>query len=175
MQAIAWSLAAAVLSALLALFVQRRLAPFPLVMGIVVVLFGGYSLVTHEATAYMMQHTLYYGIGGVLLVYGLLRGKSFLKPMFDNLFALTDHGWMILTRRWACLFFLLAGGNEWVWRTMPEAVWAHYKLGMTVSITLFGLWQLRLARRERLPNASRWGLKIRDDDGFTMSSRASSR
>ncbi len=161
MSAIFWSLVATVIVVLLSIMVQRRCPLFPLVMCAVVVSFGGYSLITDEPAAFIFQHTIYYGAGGLILIVGLLNGKILLKPLFDNLFALTDHGWMTLTRRWAALFLLLAFGNEWVWRTMSESAWATYKLGMTLTITLFGLWQLRLARRERLPEASRWGFKIR--------------
>ena len=161
MSAIFWSLVATVVAVLLSIMIQRRCPLFPLVMSAVVVSFGGYSLKTDEPTAFIFQHTLYYGVGGLILIVGLLNGKILLKPLFDNLFALTDRGWITLTRRWATLFLLLAFGNEWVWRTMSESTWATYKLGMTFTIMLFGLWQLRLSRRERLPEASRWGFKIR--------------
>lgn len=157
---IAWSLVTTLLAVLLGRIVQRRWALFPLIMTASFLLFGCYSLLTHSPTAFIIQHTLYYGMGSVILMGGLLRQKSLLKPLFDNLFALTDDGWMMLARRWAVLFFLLATGNEVVWRTMSVSDWAVYKVGMTVSITVFGLWQLRLARRERLPNANDWGLKI---------------
>ena len=161
MSAILWSLLATVVAVGLAVFFQRRCPWFPLVMCFVVVVFCGYSLLTQDPQAFVIQHTLYYGLGGVTLAIGWIRGTALLKPLFENLFALTDNGWLILTRRWATLFLLLAVGNEWVWRTMTESSWVVYKMAMTLTVTLFGLWQLRLARRERLPEASLWGLKIR--------------
>lgn len=161
MSAILWSLIATLVALVLAILIQRRCPLFPLAMSIVVVIFGGYSLITQEPTAFVFQHTVYYGLGSVLLIIGVLNGKSFLKPLFDNLFALTDRGWIILARRWAFLFMLLACGNELVWRTLSESTWAVYKLAMTLTVTGFGLWQLRVARRERLPQANRWGFKIR--------------
>jgi intracellular septation protein len=157
---IAWSLIATVLAVLLGRIIQHRWALFPLFMTGSFLIFGSYSLHTQSPAAFIIQHTLYYGTGGILLVAGLIKQKSLLKPLFDNLFALTDHGWRILARRWAVLFFILAAGNEVVWRTLPVSDWALYKISMTVSITVFGLWQLRLARRERLPDANEWGLKI---------------
>ncbi len=160
MSAIFWSLVATVVVVLLSMIVQRRCPIFPLVMCILVVSFGSYSLITDEPTAFIFQHTIYYGAGGLILIIGLLNEKILLKPMFDNLFALTDRGWITLTRRWAILFLLLALGNEWVWRTMSESAWATYKMGMTFTIMLFGLWQFRVSRRERLPEASRWGFKV---------------
>lgn len=161
MPAIFWSLVATVIVVILAILIQRRWPFFPLVMCVVVLIFGGYSLLMRDPLAFIVQHTIYYGIGGLILMIGLANGKSLLKPLFENLFALTDHGWTILTWRWAMLFFVLASGNELVWRTMSHAAWTNYKLGMTITVTAFGLWQLRLARRERLPEASAWGLKIR--------------
>lgn len=161
MSAILWTVVATIITVGLAVFIQQRYPLFPLVMCFVVTLFGGYSLITKEPSAFVFQHTLYYGIGGILLVIGLMNGKSVLKPLFDNLFSLTDRGWLILAKRWSFFFILVACGNEWVWRTMSESAWASYKLGMTISVTIFGLSQLRLARRERLPDASGWGFKIR--------------
>ena len=126
----------------------------------VTVIFGGYSLLTQEPTAFVFQHTLYYGLGCLLLSLGLINGKSLLKPLFENLFAISDRGWIILARRWAFLFFLIACGNELVWGTMSASAWATYKLGITITVTTFGLWQFRLVRRERLPNSTTWGLKL---------------
>jgi intracellular septation protein len=161
MTGIAWSLTATVVVLVLGILVQRRLAWFPIAMSCSFLGFGGHSLATLSPVAFMFQHTLYYGVGGILLTVGLIQKKSFLKPLFDNLFAVTDKGWLILARRWTGMFYALAIGNEFVWRTLSESAWAHYKIGMTLSITAFGLYQLTVTRRERLPNASAWGLKIR--------------
>jgi intracellular septation protein len=161
MTGIAWSLVATVIVLVLGIVVQRRLAWFPIAMSCSFLGFGGHSLATLSPAAFMFQHTLYYGIGGILLTVGLLQQKSFLKPLFENLFSVTDRGWLILTRRWNYLFYLLAIGNEFVWRNLSETTWAHYKIGMTLTITCFGLYQLTVTRRERLPGASAWGLKIR--------------
>ena len=62
-----------------------------------------------------------------MLFVGLLRGKSFLAVIMAEVMPLKQEGWMILTRRLALFFFILAVSNELVWRLMSTDSWVSFK------------------------------------------------
>jgi intracellular septation protein len=68
---------------------------------------------------------------------GLMRKKSFLAVIMDELMPLKYEGWMILTRRLALFFFLLALSNELVWRFMSTDTWVSFKT-FALPLLLFG-------------------------------------
>jgi intracellular septation protein len=139
----------AVLIALAVAYVKtRHIEMMPLVTAIIVVIFGGLTLVLHDATFIKLKPTIIYVLFGGTLIGGLLFGKSFLGILFDSVFDLTEEGWRKLTWRWAFFFFALAVLNEIVWRNFSTDIWVSFKLFGVVPLTfLFGAAQYPLLRR----------------------------
>jgi intracellular septation protein len=137
---------AAVLAALAVSYaLTRHLAVMPLVTAVIVVVFGGLTLVLHDELFIKLKPTIIYVLFGGTLAGGLLLGKSFLGVLFDSVFNLTDEGWRKLTWRWAFFFFALAVLNEIVWRNFSTDVWVSFKLFGVVPLTfLFGALQYPL-------------------------------
>jgi intracellular septation protein len=140
---------AAVLIALAVAYVKtRRVEIMPLVTAIIVVIFGGLTLVLHDAEFIKLKPTIIYVLFGGTLIGGLLFGKSFLGVLFHSVFDLTEEGWRKLTWRWALFFFALAVLNEIVWRNFSTDVWVSFKLFGVVPLTfLFGAAQYPLLHR----------------------------
>jgi intracellular septation protein len=123
----------------------RRIEVMPLVTAVIVVIFGGLTLILHNDTFIKLKPTIIYALFGGTLVAGLLFGKSFLGALFNSVFDLTDEGWRKLTWRWAFFFFALAVLNEIVWRNFSTDFWVSFKLFGVVPITfLFGALQYPL-------------------------------
>ena len=123
----------------------RRIEVMPLVTAVIVVIFGGLTLILHNDTFIKLKPTIIYALFGGTLVAGLLFGKSFLGVLFDSVFNLTDEGWRKLTWRWAFFFFVLAVLNEIVWRNFSTDFWVSFKLFGVVPLTfLFGALQYPL-------------------------------
>ena len=140
---------AAVLAALLVSYVlTRRLPIMPVITAIIVVVFGGLTLVLHDATFIKVKPTIIYGLFGGVLIGGLLFNKSLLGVVFDSLFHLSDEGWRRLTLRWAMFFFALAVLNEIVWRNVSTDTWVTFKVFGVLPLTLlFGALQVPLLKR----------------------------
>jgi len=136
----------AVLAALAVAYVlTRRVEIMPLVTAVVVLIFGGLTIVLHDATFIKLKPTIIYVLFGGALVAGLAMGKPLLGIVFDSVFDLTEEGWRKLTWRWALFFFVLAVLNEIVWRNFSTDVWVSFKLFGVVPLTfLFGAAQLPL-------------------------------
>ena len=132
----------------------RHVAIMPLVTAVIVIVFGGLTLVLHNDTFIKLKPTIIYVLFGGTLVGGLAFGKSFLGVLFDSVFDLTDEGWRKLTWRWALFFFALAILNEIVWRNFSTDTWVSFKLFGVVPLTfLFGALQypllLKYARSDK--------------------------
>ena len=139
----------AVLAALAVSFVMTRQLPImPVVTAIIVVVFGGLTLILHDATFIKVKPTIIYALFGAILIGGLIFKKPLLGVVFDSLFDLTDEGWRKLTLRWALFFFLLAVLNEIVWRNTSTNVWVDFKVfGVTPLTLIFGALQVPLLKR----------------------------
>ncbi len=122
-----------------------KVSKMQLVTLVLVVVFGGLTVWFNDERFFKMKPTLIYLIFGGILGFGLLRGKSYLRIVMDEMIPLTPEGWMILTRRFTAFFFALALANEVIWRTMSTGAWVNFKtFGLTLAIFGFFLLQSRL-------------------------------
>src|SRR5450755_3149787 len=139
----------AVLSAIaISYVITRHIAIMPVVTAVIVLVFGGLTLVLHDELFIKLKPTIIYVLFGGTLLAGLALDKPFLSIMFDQMFHLTDEGWRKLTWRWVLFFFALAIANEIVWRTQTTDFWVSFKLFGVVPLTfLFGALQMPLINK----------------------------
>src|SRR5450755_1191238 len=126
----------------------RHVAIMPVVTAVIVLVFGGMTLVLHDELFIKLKPTIIYVLFGGTLLGGLAFNKPFLSILFDQMFHLTDEGWRKLTWRWVLFFFALAIANEIVWRTQTTDFWVSFKLFGVVPMTfLFGALQMPLINK----------------------------
>lgn len=139
----------AILAALAVSYAMTRHLPImPMVTAVIVVVFGGLTLILHDATFIKVKPTIIYALFGAVLLGGLFFNKPLLGVVFDSLFHLTEEGWRKLTWRWALYFFVLAVLNEIVWRNFSTNVWVDFKVfGVTPLTFVFAALQAPLLKR----------------------------
>ena len=137
---------AAVLVALAVSYVlTKHVAIMPLVTAVIVLVFGGLTLILHDDLFIKLKPTIIYVLFGGTLLGGLAFDKPLLGMVFDSVFHLREEGWRKLTWRWALFFFALAILNEIVWRTQTTDFWVSFKLFGVVPLTfLFAALQVPL-------------------------------
>ena len=123
----------------------RHIAIMPGVTAVIVLVFGGLTLILQDETFIKLKPTIIYVLFGGTLLAGLALGKPLLGLLFESVFHLTEEGWRKLTWRWAIFFLFLAVVNEVVWRTQTTDFWVSFKLFGVVPLTfLFGALQYPL-------------------------------
>jgi intracellular septation protein len=131
----------------------RHLPLMPVITAVIVVVFGGLTLILQDETFIKLKPTIIYVLFGAALLIGLAFGKSLLGLVFDSVFHLTDEGWRKLTLRWALFFLALAVLNEFVWRTMSTDTWVTFKVFGVVPITfVFAALQYPLLQKYAAPD-----------------------
>ena len=146
------ALMAATIVALAATYsLTKHLPVMPMVTAAMVVIFGGATLLLHDATFVKMKATIVYLLFAAALLGGLVFGKALLSVAFDSVMNLTEEGWRKLTLRWGLFFVAMAAVNEFVWRTQPEDFWVKFKVFGFVPLTiLFAISQTPLMLKHEL-------------------------
>jgi intracellular septation protein len=132
----------------------RHLPRMSVVTAIVVVVFGGLTLVLNDDTFIKMKPTIVNGLFALGLGFGLLQKRSYLKYLMGDVLPLDDEGWMIFTHRWMWFFVFLAVLNEAIWRTMSTEFWVSFKTFGNMPLTFgFMAAQYPLLKRHGLEDA----------------------
>lgn len=139
----------AVVAALVASYkLLHRVPIMTVVSAVVVIVFGGLTLVLQNDVFIKLKPTIIYLLFAAVLFGGLVAGKPLLALAFDSVFDLTQEGWRKLTWRWALFFLALAVLNEIVWRTQTTDVWISFKVFGVMPLTfLFAAAQYPLLTR----------------------------
>lgn len=135
----------------LSFIVARRVPVMPLVTAVVVAIFGGLTLWFNDDTFVKMKPTIVQAIFSLVLLGGLLLGRSLLKPLLGAAWQMDDDGWRKLTLRFGLFFAAMAVLNEAVWRTQSTDFWVTFKVFGIMGLTLlFAIAQAGLMQRHAL-------------------------
>jgi intracellular septation protein len=129
-------IALTVLSLIIGYVMTSQIAKFPLFSGILITVMGGLTLYLQNDVFVKMKPTVANIIFAAILGGGLLTNRMFLKDLLGSAIVLPKAAWRSLTWRWVIFFLLLAGLNEYVWRTMSEATWVNFKVFGLMGLTM---------------------------------------
>ncbi len=122
--------------ALAASYIFERRVPIVLVVtAVIVMVFGGLTLIFDDDRFIKMKPTIVQALFAVVLLGGLAFGRPLLKPLLHAAWQLTDQGWRSLTLRFGLFFAAMAVINEIVWRTQTTDFWVNYKIFGALAIT----------------------------------------
>ena len=125
-----------------------HLSKMQIVTLVLVIGFGGLSIWFNDERFFKMKPTMIYLLFAGLLGFGLMRGESYLEAVMDKALPLERQGWMLLTKRLAVFFLLLAVANEAIWRMMSTDAWVNFKtFGLPAASFGFFMSQAGLFKR----------------------------
>lgn len=90
---------------------------------IMVLVLGAVTVALNDERFFKMKSTFVFGLFGLILFFGLWRGRSYLAYILDGALPISEAGWMILTRRMAWFFLAFAAMNEVIWRNFSTDVY----------------------------------------------------
>ena len=127
---------------------ERRVAPIPLVAGCAALVFGGLTLIFHDARFVKMKPTFMNIAFAVFLLGGTVLKRNPLKILMGEALEMSDAAWRTLTIRYGAFFVLVAALNEAVWRTQPDKTWVFFRFpGLMILTVIFTASQLPLMMR----------------------------
>lgn len=121
-------------------FLTGKLSRIQVFTAFMVIFFGALTAWFNDERFFKMKTSIVNGMFAVILGAGLLRGKSLLKYIMGEMIPMRDEGWMILTRRLALAFAILAIANEIVWRTMSTDAWVKIETFAFPAALFVFLW-----------------------------------
>ena len=133
-------------------FLEKKIPYIPLVGGIIISLFGGWTLYFNNPVFMYMKPPIINIIFAITLIVGkTFFNKNFLEFFFKTAFQLDELGWNKLNNRWAYFFIFLAILNELVWRTQPETTWVNFKVWGILPLTfIFTALQLPMINKHKI-------------------------
>mgnify|MGYP006140801435 FL=1 len=125
-----------------------KIAKMQIITAILVVIFGGLTIWFNDDRFFKMKPTIIYLLFGGILSFGLMRKKSYLEYVMEDMLPLESTGWVILTKRVAIFFLSLALLNELIWRNMSTDSWVNFKtFGLTGAVFIFFIAQNSLIQK----------------------------
>jgi intracellular septation protein len=135
-----WLVAGSAVALAVGFVVEKRLAPMPLISGVLALVFGSLTVFFKDPIFLKLKPTITMTLFGVVLLGGLAMKKNFLKLLMGSELVMTDAVWRTFTLRYGIFFLAVAVLNELVWRNLSEEVWATFKvfgiLGLTIVFSL---------------------------------------
>lgn len=148
---------------IIGLWFAGRMPVLPVVSTLFVLVSGGITLREHNAEALIIADSLYYFLLAGVVAGGLSLRFNIIKYFFDHTFAMTDEGWDLVAWRWVTIFILAGAANELVRILLTPEAWFDFRFIKVLTISVFGVLQIQLARRYRIVGQSNeWGLRTRD-------------
>lgn len=106
--------------------------------GVIIVIFGGATLLLHDETFIKWKPTILYWLFAlVLLTARIFFRKNLIRSMMEKQVSMPDNIWHNLNTAWAVFFLLLGGLNLYVAFNFTTDTWVNFKLFGTM-ILMFG-------------------------------------
>lgn len=103
--------------------------------GLIIVVFGGATLLLHDETFIKWKPTvLYWLFGTSLLVGSLFFKKNLIRSMMEKQISMPDAIWNKLNYAWTAFFLLLGCLNLFIAYNFTTEVWVNFKLFGTMIL-----------------------------------------
>ncbi|MES1157295.1 MAG: inner membrane-spanning protein YciB [Alphaproteobacteria bacterium] len=107
---------------------RGKIPPVLIVTGVLVVIFGGLTLVLHDRTFIQLKPTVLYGFYAAAIGVSVLLRQNIWKLFFGHVFVLPERIWTILALRWAGFFVFMALLNEYIRHTQSMEFWVNSRI-----------------------------------------------
>lgn len=127
-------------------FTKRKLSPMMMISTVLVLVFGGITLLVHDKTFIQWKPTvLNWLFAAAFLISQYVGGQTLVQRLMGSQIQLDSALWKRLNLMWVAFFFVMGTANIYVLQQFSEAVWVNFKvfgmLGLTlVFVVIQGIW-----------------------------------
>jgi intracellular septation protein len=114
----------------------RQIEPMRWASLVIIVVFGGATLLFQDETFIKWKPTVLYGLFVLLLVGARLRGGNALAGMMRNQLTLPEAVWHLLSAMWVGFFCLMAALNLLIAYRFDTETWVNFKLFGATGLTV---------------------------------------
>ena len=138
----------------------RKVSPMLLTTAVLVLVFGGLTLLLHDATFIKWKPTIVNALFAAAFAGShFMRGPTIVQRLLGENLSLDDASWRRLSLMWVGYFIVCGVANLYVAYNFPESTWVNFKLfgllGMTlVFVLLQGVWIARRTEPASDPGAN---------------------
>jgi intracellular septation protein len=135
---------------------HRKVSPMLLTSAVLVLVFGGLTLLVHDATFIKWKPTIVNWLFAVaFLVSQYLSGPTLVQRLMGANVEMSPGDWRRLNLAWVGFFIFAGALNLWVAFRFDEATWVNFKLFGLMGLTLLfalaqGIW---ISRRATQPDS----------------------
>jgi len=110
-------------------FRKGKIEPMQWVSLVVIVLFGGATLIAHNEEFIKWKPTVLYWVMGITLAGGMLFfRKNLLKSLMGSQMQMPDAAWRVANWSWVGFFAVMGALNLWVAYHFDTDTWVNFKL-----------------------------------------------
>lgn len=136
-------MAASVAAMIASRIVFGRIAVMLKLTFVIVMVMGGLTLYLQDETFVKMKLTIINSLFAAILLFGLLRGRLYIKMVMELAFEMDDVAWRTLTRNYVFFLLAMAAVNELIWRTQSTDFWVNFKtFGYMAATFIFLMTQM---------------------------------
>lgn len=117
-----------VFSLLYHFLLKRKQEKMAFYSNIAIVIFGSLTVFFHNPMFIKVKITLINLCFGFFMLWNYFSEKPSIQKIFDGKISMENHHWRIISLRIAVMFFIVAIGNEIVYRNFTESFWVQYKV-----------------------------------------------
>jgi intracellular septation protein len=140
--------AATTVTVIISYVLEKKVPMMPLVSAIILGIFGTLTVVFEDEFFIKIKPTIVNILFSVVLIGGALLKKSVLKHLLGHAITMPEKAWLQFSIRWGVFFLLLAGMNEFIWRSFDTDFWVKFKVfGMLPMTILFMLSQVPFLKK----------------------------
>jgi intracellular septation protein len=116
---------------------HRKVSPMLLTSAVLVLVFGGLTLLVHDKTFIQWKPTIVNWLfAAAFLVSQYMKGPSIVQRLMSESVRLADADWRRLNMMWVAFFLLAGTANLYVAYNFSEAAWVNFKLFGLMGLTL---------------------------------------
>jgi intracellular septation protein len=115
---------------------RRKISPMQWVSLVVIIVFGGATLLLHDETFIKWKPTVLYWCGSAAFLGSIALGRNVLRALLAADLDLPTFVWTRLGIAWGVVFFLLGVANLYVAFNYPTSEWVNFKVFGATGIIL---------------------------------------